>query len=61
MVDLATSSSSSGVGVGAVAVHHHHAVAVAAAIEDNSLSVMAGSEPPGLNTDTLDSVRAACM
>ena len=47
--------------MGAAAVHHHHAVAVAAAIEDNSLSVMAGSEPPGLNTDTLDSVRAACM
>ena len=29
--------------------------------EDNSLSVMAGSEPPMFNTDTLDSVRAACM
>ena len=28
---------------------------------DNSLSVMAGSEPPVFNTDTLDSVRASCM
>ena len=55
VVDLATSSSSSGVGLGTVGTHHHHAM------EDNSLSVMAGSEPPGLNTDTLDSVRAACM
>ena len=41
-------------GVGAVA---------GTAVEENSLSVMAGSEPPGsgLNTDTLDSVRAACL
>jgi hypothetical protein len=30
-------------------------------MEDNSLSVMAGSEPPVFNTDTLDSVRASCM
>ena len=37
--------------------------AAAAALEENSLSVMAGSEPPGsgLNADTLDSVRAACL
>jgi len=28
---------------------------------DNSLSVMAGSEPPVFNTDTLDSVRVACL
>ena len=30
-------------------------------LEDNSLSVMAGSEPPVFNTDTLDSVRASCL
>ncbi len=35
--------------------------AVSSMLEDNSLSVMAGSEPPGLNTDTLDSVRASCL
>lgn len=29
--------------------------------EDNSLSVMVGSETPGMNNDTLDSVRATCL
>eukprot|EP00094_Tigriopus_californicus_P008812 TCALIF_08493-PA protein Name:"Similar to ZNF84 Zinc finger protein 84 (Homo sapiens)" AED:0.00 eAED:0.00 QI:154/1/1/1/1/1/2/520/868 len=38
-----------------------HEFLVNSITEDNSLSVMAGSEPPGLNTDTLDSVRASCL
>ena len=57
---MVTSSSSSGVAVGSTG-HHSAASAAMATMEDNSLSVMAGSEPPGLNTDTLDSVRAACI
>lgn len=42
-------------------VQTQHEFLVNSITEDNSLSVMAGSEPPGLNTDTLDSVRASCL